>query len=156
MKKTSAFLLIAALLSVPPGHLAAQDRADPPASPDADAAAVVAVVDAFHAALEGGDGDGALALLAPGARILEGGGVETAEEYASHHLAADMRFSSAVKRERGPVEVVVRGDVAWAMSTSRAVGTVGEREIDSRGAELVVLSRGDDGWRIEAIHWSSR
>lgn len=123
---------------------------------ETDSAAVVAVIDDFHRALSRGDSARVLALLAPEARILEGGGTETVEEYASHHLPADIAFASAVERVRDGIDVVVRGDVAWATSTSRARGTFRGREIDSRGAELVVLARTADGWRIEAIHWSSR
>jgi ketosteroid isomerase-like protein len=67
-----------------------------------------------------------------------------------------MAFAGAVDRERASLQVVVRGDVAWAMSTSRARGRYRDRDIDSRGAELVVLSRREGAWRIEAIHWSSR
>lgn len=121
-----------------------------------DSAAVAQVVERFHDALASGDSAAALALLAEDARILEGGGVETREEYSAHHLPADMAFAAAMERERGSLRVQVRGDVAWATSTSRVRGTFREREIDSRGAELVVLSRSGGQWLIEAIHWSSR
>ena len=121
-----------------------------------DSAAVTTVIADFHGALVGGDTARVLELLAPDARILEGGGVETVEEYASHHLPADMAFASEVERERGPLHVVVHGDVAWVSSTSRVTGTYRGREIDSRGAELVVLTRDGQRWRIRAIHWSSR
>ncbi len=67
-----------------------------------------------------------------------------------------MAFAQAVPRERGPLSVMVRGDVAWATSTSRVQGTYRDREIDARGAELAVLTRHGGQWRIEAIHWSSR
>ena len=41
-------------------------------------------------------------------------------------------------------------------STSVRQGRMGDREINSRGAELVVLAREDGTWKIRAIHWSSR
>ncbi len=122
----------------------------------ADSAAVAQVVTAFHEALAAGDSARALALLAPEARILEGGGVETRAEYASHHLGADMAFASAVPRERGALEVRVMGDVAWVTSDSRVQGTYREREIDARGSELAVLARHDGEWKIEAVSWTSR
>lgn len=136
--------------------LAAPLSAQSDTGPAADSAAAAAVVSDFHAALAAGDSARALELLAPHARILEGGGVETREEYAAHHLGADMAFAGAVPRERGPLSVTVRGDVAWATSTSRVQGTYRDREIDARGAELAVLTRHGDQWRIEAVHWSSR
>jgi hypothetical protein len=45
---------------------------------------------------------------------------------------------------------------AWATSTSTTQGEVRGRAINSAGAELMVLVRGADGWKISAIHWSSR
>jgi ketosteroid isomerase-like protein len=88
--------------------------------------------------------------------ILESGGVEDKSHYRSGHLAGDMRFAQAVPRQRGEITVTVRGDVAWAHSTSVTEGRMGEREINSQGAELVVLAREGGTWRIQAIHWSSR
>lgn len=121
-----------------------------------DSAAVVEVVERYHAALAAGDTATAMSLLAPDAVVLESGGIETREEYRSHHLPADMAFARAVPRERGPIRVRINGNSAWAASTSTSRGTFREREIDSQGAELMVLRRTEAGWRIEAIHWSSR
>lgn len=121
-----------------------------------DSAAVVSVVDRFHRALATGDSLGALNLLTPDAVILESGGVETRVEYRSHHLPGDIAFARAVSRERGPIRVKVRGDVAWATSTSTARGEYRERAVNSAGAELMVLARTANGWRISAVHWSSR
>ncbi len=124
------------------------------AQTDEDAAA--AVLNRFHEALAQGDSTTALSLLADDVVILERGGVEDKEHYRSGHLAGDMRFAQAVKRERGVLNVQVVGDVAWVWSTSTTRGRMGDREINSRGAELAVLVRQDDGWKIKAIHWSSR
>lgn len=122
----------------------------------ADSAAIVATVERFHAAVAAGDSSGALALLAPDAVVLESGGVETRDEFRAHHLAADIEFARAVKNERGPMRVVVRGDAAWAWSTSTASGEFRGRPVNSAGAELVVLTRLGQEWKITAIHWSSR
>lgn len=117
---------------------------------------VAAVVDAFHSALAAGDSATALSMLADDVTILESGGVEDKEHYRSGHLSGDMRFAQAVPRERGDIEVSVMGDVAWAHSTSITQGQMGDREINSQGAELVVLAREGGVWKIKAIHWSSR
>ena len=117
---------------------------------------VGAVVDAFHAALSSGDSTTALAQLASDVTILESGGVETLEQYRAGHLTGDMRFAQAVRREQGEIHVTVMGEVAWAHSTNVTSGRMGEREINSQGAELMVLAREDGRWRITAIHWSSR
>ena len=122
----------------------------------ADSAAVAATVHRFHAALAAGDSAAVSSLLAPGAVILESGGVETREEYLGGHLRGDIAFAQAVASERGPIGVRIAGDVAWATSTSSMSGEFRGREVNSNGAELMVLLRTDGQWRIAAIHWSSR
>ena len=117
---------------------------------------VAGVVDAFHAALVAGDSITALGHLADDVIILESGGVENKEHYGSGHLAGDMRFAQAVPRKRGEMKVSIMGDVAWTHSTSVTQGQMGDREINSQGAELMVLAREDGTWKIKAIHWSSR
>ena len=122
----------------------------------ADNAAVLATVKAFHDALARGDSAAALQLLAPDVQVLESGGLETREQYRSHHLPGDMAYARAMPSVRAAETVVVSGDVAWVVGTSRTTGTYRERAINSAGAELMVLSRTAEGWRIRAIHWSSR
>jgi ketosteroid isomerase-like protein len=122
----------------------------------ADSAAAARTVERFHAALEAGDSLAALELLTDDALVLENGVVETKDEYRSHHLPGDIAFARAVRREAGPTRVIVRGDVAWATSTSTVQGTFRDRPVNSRTVELMVLERAADGWRIAAIHWSSR
>jgi len=117
---------------------------------------VVGVIEAFHAALAAGDSTGALEYLSEDVTILESGGVEDKAHYRAGHLHGDIRFAQAVPRERGEIHVEVIGDVAWAHSTSVTEGQYGDREINSQGAELVVLSREAGVWKIRAIHWSSR
>jgi len=123
---------------------------------ESDSAAVAAVIERYHHALATGDSSLALALLADDVVVLESGGIETHDEYRSHHLPADIQFARAVSSTREAPRVVTRDDVAWASSTSRARGEFRGRAIDSMGAELMVLVRTKDGWRIAAIHWSSR
>ena len=117
---------------------------------------VRATVDGFHAALGRGDGPAAMKHLAPDAIIMEGGGIETRAEYESHHLAADMEFAKAIPSTRSNVAVQVNGDTAWLTSASRTEGTFKEKPVNSRGAELMVLAKTSEGWRIRAIHWSSQ
>lgn len=119
-------------------------------------AAVEATVRAFHKALVDGDANGALRLLTADAMVLESGVRETREEYAAHHLPEDIAFARAVPMQRGPVQVTVSGDTAWASSTGRLQGTFRSRPVDIAVAELMVLSRTAAGWEIRAIHWSSQ
>ena len=135
--------------------LLATSGVDAPAQ-STDSTAVTATVRAFHHALATGDSAGALRLLASDAVILESGGRETRDEYAAHHLVADIEFARAVPIERSALQVTVSGDVAWVNSTSVMRGTYRNRAIDAAGVELMVLSRTSTGWEIRAIHWSSR
>jgi ketosteroid isomerase-like protein len=140
---------LALLLTLAPSLATAQ--ATPP-----DSALVLRTVTEFHQALARGDSTAALALLAPDVIILESGGREDRDEYRSHHLSADIDFARAVPSRVGPMKVTIVGDVAWVSSTSETTGTFRERPINSAGAELMVLSRQAGGWKIRAIHWSSR
>jgi ketosteroid isomerase-like protein len=88
--------------------------------------------------------------------IAESGGIESLREYRAHHLPADIAFARAVKSTRSPVQVSVRGDVAWTIASSATRGTYGGKPVNSAGAELMVLTRSHGQWTISAIHWSSR
>jgi ketosteroid isomerase-like protein len=154
-KRSCRFLLAAVILLFAPRGLRAQAQPHVHAHTSADSAAVSAAVHRFHAALAAADSAAALALLAPDAVIMESGDVETRAEYRSHHLPADIEFTRAVPSQQGPLRVRVSGDAAWASSISSTQGQFQGRAINSAGAELMVLVRSGDGWRIAAIHWSS-
>jgi ketosteroid isomerase-like protein len=119
-------------------------------------AAIRGVVEAYHAALQSGDRESATALLSDDVMVLESGYLETAAEYLSHHLEADMEFSSAVVSEREVVQAVVEENVGWVISKSSSKGDFRGNEIDSAGVELIILCKEDGKWKIQAIHWSSR
>jgi hypothetical protein len=121
----------------------------------ADSAAIVRVANRFHVILSSGDTTGINKLLAPDLKVLEGGAVENREEYLSHHLAADIEFSKAVKEERTSFSYKCEGTLSWLVSTSNSTGKFRDREINNASAELLLLSRTPEGWRIRAIHWSS-
>ncbi|HET9013581.1 MAG TPA: nuclear transport factor 2 family protein [Gemmatimonadaceae bacterium] len=150
----SAVVLAAAIVTAPARASAA------PASTRLDtvhdSGAVAETVQRFHDALRQGDSTGALALLAPDAVVLESGDTESLAEYRAHHLPADIAFAQAVRETRSAIRVTVRGDAAWAVSTTSVLGTFRTRSVNSAGAELMVLSRTPTGWVISAIHWSSR
>lgn len=147
------------------GHAAAPTPTDehvghdiPGARPGqgSDSLAVAAAVDSFHAALAAGDSLAALALVADDVEIMESGSTESKDHYRSGHLRGDIAFARAVPRTRGALTIRVSGDVAWVSSTSTSRGTVNGREVNTAGAQLVVLERRAAAWRIVAIHWSGR
>ena len=126
------------------------------AAAGAEEAAVASTVAQFYAALAAGESRAVLALLADDALIVEAGVVETLAEYRKHHLAEDIEFARAVPTTRDKPRVVVQGDVAWAVGKSTTRGTFKEKTVDSLGADLIILTRASTGWRIRAVHWSSR
>lgn len=154
----------AIVVGAPPAHGAVHDTAHASNATTAwrthamatDSADVAGVVNAYHRALAAGDSAAAMTLLAPDAIIQESGSVETRSEYAGHHLPGDMRFAQALPGVRSAQRVVVVGDAAWSTSTSVTKGKYRDRDINSVGAEVMVLARVGGVWRIRAIHWSSR
>jgi ketosteroid isomerase-like protein len=114
-----------------------------------------AAVAAFHEALNAGNAEAAMRLLAPDAVVMEGGDLETRKQYQDHHLAADIQFARSVKTVRSGIFATVVGEVAWVSSTSVTVASYNGRDINLNGAELMVLSKAPTGWLIRAIHWSS-
>lgn len=136
------------------GFLVAPEIA--PIRQPSDSTRVVAIVAEFHAALAAGDSATALRLLDRDATVLESGDVEARAEYRSHHLPADIEYARSVPSKRTVLRVTVVGDAGWVASKSENVGRMGTRSINSVGAELIVLRKRDTGWKIAAIHWSSR
>lgn len=122
----------------------------------ADTAGITAAVENFHRTLAQGDCKSALALLADDVAILESGSAQTRAEYEREHLGEDIAFTHATKTERSPLAIQQEGNVAWTIATSKTTGTFNGHRIDSTGVELMVLIKGDSGWHIRAIHWSSR
>lgn len=106
-----------------------------------------ATADRFHAALASGDRAAMEALLLPDAVVLEGGAHEARAEYLGGHFARDAEYLGGVTPESLFRRTTVAGDAAWVASTQRVR--------DAEMAELLVMKRTPDGWRVAAVHWSS-
>ncbi len=114
------------------------------------------IVNAYSNALKAKDVAALRTLLAPDVIIAEGGGAErSVEEYAGHHMPADMAFTAAVDFTLKKRDVIAGEDIATVISESQVHGTFREQTIHSRMMETMVLRRVDDHWRIVHIHWSS-
>lgn len=113
------------------------------------------VVAALHEALASGNTGAVEALLDPDVIILEGGGSERSfEEYASHHMGADMEFVGALERSTTSVDSYIDGDMAWVITEGRLSGTYDDNPIDITTLETAILRRSDGRWRIVHLHWS--
>lgn len=144
-----------ALLTSGDSSIAKRNGTASSVSSRADSIAIVRTASRLHDAFKSGDSATVENLVAPDLRVLEGGEVENKAQYLAHHLAADIEFAKAVQGERILVSYAREGNVAWLVSTSTATGKFNAREINSVGAELIILSRTQKGWKIRAVHWSS-
>lgn len=112
-------------------------------------------VKAFHQALRTGDVNAARAMLADDVLIVEGNGVErSADEYASHHMLADMKFMAAVKAEALEHQTKMLGNMAYSVSRSQLTGEYKDKPVDVVSKETLVLVDKGDGWKIVHVHWS--
>lgn len=116
----------------------------------------IAIVSAFGNALRTGDEPTLQTLILPNVVIAEGGGTERSfAEYAGHHMPSDMAFIGAVESTMIKRDVLEGIDQATVITESQIHGTFKDQTIHSKMVETMVLQRGDDGWKIAHIHWSS-
>ena len=121
-----------------------------------DSVAAVAAIGQFQAALAAGDSVRAVALLADDVLIMEGGAIQTRAEYLGGHLGADMKASQGSKGERSVIKVSILNDAAYIVSKTVTPPRGAAGSTGSELAELMVVSKTSSGWKIRAVHWSSR
>jgi ketosteroid isomerase-like protein len=121
------------------------------------AASPTEVVGEYHSALASGDKAKALSLLSPAVQIFESGYAEKSkDEYAGHHLPADMAFAKTVSRRVLKGSERIAGDQAVVMQETDTQGTHNGAAVHMIGTETAVLEKKGDGWVITHFHWSSR
>ena len=121
------------------------------------AASPTEVVNEFHAALAGGDTSKALALLSPTVQIYESGHVERSrDDYAAHHLPADVAFAKTAKRTILKGDERIAGDQAVVMQETETQGPHKGTAMHLIGTETAVLEKKGAGWVVTHFHWSSR
>jgi ketosteroid isomerase-like protein len=121
------------------------------------AATPTEVVGEYHAALASGNAAKALSLLSPAVQIFESGYVEKSkDEYAGHHLPADIAFAKTVSRKVLKGSERIAGDLAVVMQETDTQGTHNGAAVHMMGTETAVLEKKGDGWVITHFHWSSR
>lgn len=148
MRKISALLVVCACAC------ASSCRQPIPPAPERDL--IAATVDAFHEALAKGDTHAATDLLADDVQVLENGERQNRTQYLEQHLPADIAFAKTVPTTYTALLVREESDVAWTTATYRSSGRFNSRDVQSEGAELMVLAKAPGGWRIRAIHWSGQ
>lgn len=112
-------------------------------------------VRSFHQALQSGNREQARALLSDDVTIYEGGSVErSADEYAAHHMAADMAYLAQMQVTTLEHQVSINGDTAISISRSHTKGTYKGKARDHQGMETIILQLQKGQWKIKHIHWS--
>jgi len=129
--------------------VAATPRVDP-------AAAAIAVVEQFSAALKAGKLDQAGAHLADDVLILESGGAErTRQEYLGGHAGHDAAFLKDARITVKQRTARVEGNLAWVGTESELATTRKGVPTTLSSSETMVLRRSAGAWHIVHIHWSS-
>lgn len=115
-----------------------------------------AVADALHEAISAGDEAALSEILDPQVLIFESGGVESSlEEYASHHMQADIAFMAEIEREVLSREVITDGSLSVVTTRSRLHGKYQGRDMNLASNETLVIRSEVREARITHIHWSS-
>ena len=123
-------------------------------APQHSPADVAAVLESFYGAIKRGDPTAAMSVIAHDALFLESG--ETREQYEKDHLPADIDFEKQVTGKRDPLRITFKDDAAWVIATTTYDGKFEGAPVQFVSAQLMVLSKDADAWKIRSIHWSSR
>jgi ketosteroid isomerase-like protein len=113
-------------------------------------------LEAFYAAMKNGDRAAAMSHIAEDAVFVEGGRLETRQQYEENHLPNDIGFEKQVTGKRGEWNITIEDNTAWAIATTEYDGIFDGAPVAFTSAQLAVLSRDAGAWRIRSIHWSSR
>jgi len=155
--RLGALLLRSAITLLSAGAFGAIANADGTGSPPrAEPRTAAATADAFVDAIAQGDAAVARALLMPGVLIFESGEAEmSADEYARHHLPADIKFMAGMKIEQLSRSSGGDQTTGWVATRLRISGHYRGKAVDLASTETVILTLTGAGWRIAHIHWSS-
>jgi ketosteroid isomerase-like protein len=124
-----------------------------PAHTDAE---VAAVLESFYGAIKRGDAKAAMSVIASDALFIESGNLETRAQYEMNHLPSDIDFEKQVTGKRDPLRITFAGDTAWVIATTTYDGKFDDAPVSFVSAQLMVLTKDEDAWKIRSIHWSSR
>lgn len=117
--------------------------------------AAEAVASAFHAALQKGDREAVLALLAPEVQISEGDHVQSRDEYAAGHLGEDMAALKDAKLNVVSMGSMTMGDTAMVGTETRTAIQHHGKPAERISKEMLDLKRNGADWRIVRVRWQS-
>lgn len=123
---------------------------------EAPAPADSAISKAFHEALNRGDRQAVLALLAPEVVIREGGETQSREAYAASHLNHDIAFLKEADIRPVDIGSMAMGDTAM-VGSRRQVRTMHDGEQGAvPSSEMLTPKKAPSGWLITQVDWSSQ
>jgi ketosteroid isomerase-like protein/cytochrome c553 len=117
--------------------------------------AAEAVAESFHAALQKGDRDAVLALLAPEVTISEGGHTQSRDDYASRHLSEDIAFLKSARIKPVSLASMPMGETAMVGSETLITATLKGKPTTLRSREMLTLKRQGPQWKIMGVRWQS-
>lgn len=128
--------------------------------PSGDAVAIETWLKGYDAAFNAKDLDKLATFYHPDVTIYEGGGINNGWiDYRDRHLGPELKAFENLQFGHGNtrVSVLPGGQSAYATSDYFIKAKMGERMLDARGLETLVLVKGVDGnWKIRHSHTSSR
>ena len=131
-----------------------------PQAAGGDATAIETWLKGYDAAFNAKDLDKLAVFYHPDVTIYEGAGINNGWiDYRDRHLGPELKAFENLQfgHSNTKVTVLPGGQSAYATSEYAIKAKMGERELDSRGLETLVLIKGADGnWKIRHSHTSSR
>ena len=128
--------------------------------PSGDAVAIETWLKGYDAAFIAKDLDKLAAFYHPDVTIYEGSGINNGWiDYRDRHLGPELKAFENLQfgHSNTKVAMLPGGQSAYVTSEYSIKAKMGERELDSRGLETLVLVKGADGsWKIRHSHASSR
>lgn len=113
------------------------------------------LADRFDAAISSGDEEAIRSVLHESVLIYEGGKVEASlEEYAAHHMKADMAYMAGIEKEIISRTVLEDNGIAVVTTQYRMRGSYGGNPVDRISLETLVMRDIGEGWKIVHVHWS--
>lgn len=128
--------------------------------PANDVATIETWLQGYDAAFNAKDLDRLATFYHPEVTIYEGGGINNGWiDYRDRHLGPELKSFENLQfgHSNTKVTFLPGGQSAYATSEYSLKAKMGDRDLDSRGLETLVLVRGTDGsWKIRHSHTSSR
>jgi ketosteroid isomerase-like protein len=125
-----------------------------------DVAAIETWLKGYDAAFNAKDLDKLAVFYHSDVTIYEGGGINNGWiDYRDRHLGPELKAFENLQfgHSNTKVAMLPGGQSAYVTSEYSIKAKMGERELDSRGLETLVLVKGADGsWKIRHSHTSSR